>query len=893
MRRSVAGKLVGIVLLTTVSVLVVAVSSILIHDLSVYRASWADDIATEANLLSLSVVPAIAFDDKAAAQNSLLALRTRPAIVEASIYRSDGKLYAQYTRDAASQPARVSSPRPVTQGMRVSGQTLELAQPIQYNGETLGTLYVLARYDLASRVKTYLGIFAIITALSFGVALGLATPLMRTFTKPVESIADVARQIVERRDYGLRVTRTTDDEIGIVVDAFNRMLDEVSERTRALESSNESLRSEVGVRQAAEQALAIASARLESTMAAAEIGGWVWDLERKELTVDRNCAALYGFADESALVRDPGLRLQRIHPDDRDAVDAAERDALQTGILGSIEYRILQPEGPPRWVISRGRVLRDADGTPQRLTGLLIDITAQKRADQERRASERVYRAIGESIQYGIWITDESGRNVYASDSFLRLTGLTQAQCAESGWGAALHPAERDATLRAWEECVASGQPWYREHRIRGVDGRYHPILAQGVPIHTDDERIAGWAGINLDISRLKRTEDALREADRRKDDFLATLAHELRNPLGPIRHATHILGSPAATDAQRAGSREVIARQVQHMALLLDDLLEISRITRGRLELRPSPTSLHELLSSALEVAKPLIDAKHHRVEIDLATRPLVLDVDPLRISQALANLLTNAAKYTDDNGCITIRADVEDGVRISVSDTGMGLNEAAIPRLFEMFSQVHGVLERSQGGLGIGLALVKGLVELHGGTVAASSPGLGRGSTFTIRLPASCVQRGPAIERASATSLQTSAPIERLRHKVLVADDNRDSAESLADLLRLEGYEVLVAGSGTEALEIARTEHAEMLILDIGMPGMTGYEVATQIRLQEWGDAHPLLIALTGWGRQEDIERAHATGFDHHMRKPVDLDELRSRLANFCVSRSDSARA
>jgi signal transduction histidine kinase/CheY-like chemotaxis protein len=584
------------------------------------------------------VVPAIAFDDQVAAQRSLQALRSRPAILEAAIYRQDGKRYAQYARDGRL-PRSPPSPR-LMQGMRVSGQTLELAQPIQYNGETLGTLYVLARYDIVDRVRAYLGIFAVITALSFIAALILATPLLRTFIAPLESVAEVAQQIVERRDYSPRVARTTDDEIGIVVDALNRMLDEVQERALALQGSNDSLRSEIAVRE---------------------------------------------------------------------------------------------------------------------------------------------------------------------------------------------------------------------------------------------------------------RAEDALREADRRKDDFLATLAHELRNPLGPIRHATHILGSPAASDAQRATSRDVIARQVQHMALLLDDLLEISRITRGRLELRRKPSSLDELVASALEVARPLIDEKRHRLKVELTAEPVWLNVDPLRISQALANLLTNAAKYTDEGGNITVRAAVDDrdrSVVVSVADTGMGLSAEAMPRLFEMFSQVHGVLERSQGGLGIGLALVKGLVELHGGTVAASSPGPGLGSTFAFHLPASAVLPIAAIDRP-AKSRPIAAPSHPAPGRILVADDNRDSAESLAELLRLEGYEVRIAASGPEVLALVQAEHIEMLILDIGMPGMTGYEVAEHIRKHDERDVRPLLIALTGWGRQEDIERALATGFDHHMRKPVDLDELRLHLSRFRASRLEPEQA
>jgi signal transduction histidine kinase/CheY-like chemotaxis protein len=427
---------------------------------------------------------------------------------------------------------------------------------------------------------------------------------------------------------------------------------------------------------------------------------------------------------------------------------------------------------------------------------------------------------------------------------------------------------------------VLDGRFWYREHRILGSDGHYHPILARGVPIRNEKGEISGWAGINLDISRLKLSEEALREADRRKDEFLATLAHELRNPLAPIRNAVRLLEAPEATERDRHWSREVIARQVQRMALLLDDLLEVSRITRGRVELKREQVELAALASAAIETARPLIDAKQQMLELVLPEDPLNIFADPLRLSQALSNLLMNAAKYTAAGGCIKMRAALEsDALTLSVSDTGVGFDEAVVPKMFEMFSQIHTGVDRAEGGLGIGLALAKGLIDLHGGTVSATSPGPGRGGEFTIRLPRSVVvMRDPVSE--GAVPMPKSPRPSRL--KVLVADDNQDAADGLAILLRMSDYEVHVAHSGADALIIAAREQPKAAILDIGMPGVTGYEVAQNIRQQRWGrDA--LLLAVTGWGHQSDIEKTRAAGFDHHLTKPVAPGIVENLLKRF----------
>ena len=387
----------------------------------------------------------------------------------------------------------------------------------------------------------------------------------------------------------------------------------------------------------------------------------------------------------------------------------------------------------------------------------------------------------------------------------------------------------------------------------------------------------------------LERAMQSLRETDRRKDEFLAILAHELRNPLAPIRHAIKLLQLPALEERQRNWAREVISRQVSRMALLLDDLLDVSRITGGRVELKKTIIPLHELVIAAVETARPLIETRHHKLDIQLPSERLQLEVDPLRMSQALSNLLTNAAKYTDEQGQIRLKVTLApDELIFSVSDTGIGISSGALPRLFELFSRGELAVERGETGLGIGLALVKGLVGLHGGTVKAESPGLGQGSTFTIKLPRSVVVEGRVPRLVSA---ETAAPMTGQGCSVLIADDNHDIADSLALILSNSGYRVRVAYSGTEAWQLASSEQPEALLLDIGMPGLSGYEVAHRVRRESWGRG-ALLLASTGWGQREDKEKAFEAGFDYHLTKPVDPDQLLRLVAEFSSQLRQSAR-
>jgi len=559
------------------------------------------------------------------------------------------------------------------------------------------------------------------------------------------------------------------------------------------------------------------------------------------------------------------------------------RGGLQSVATGRVlqalsNVTLLERPAPMRSVVS---AVKAALRARQRQYEIRDNLAEIERTQTALRTSDRLYRAIGESIDYGVWMCDADGRAVYMSASFLRLVGKTQEQCRNFGWLTALEPDEAKATLTAWRACVAEGQLWNREYRLRDAGGHWHPVLARGVPVRDDAGAIVLWAGIHLDISDLKGKEAALHDADRRKDDFLATLAHELRNPLAPIRLAARAFVSQQIDSEERRTSAAIIERQVRTMAALLDDLLDVSRITRGRLELKRRRVTLTSVIDAAVETARPLIEARRHAFSITLPDAAPEIEVDPLRLSQVLANLLTNAAKYTDPGGVIELKVERREAqIAIFVRDSGIGLSPDALTHVFEMFSQVDAVIDRSQGGLGIGLALVKGLVELHGGSVHAQSDGLGRGAEFCVFLP-QIVTAAPSADEGNDGRL---SPVSDPMQTVLIADDNRDAVDTLATLLRLAGHHVIEAHSGIEALEQSRKLHPRVIVLDIGMPGLTGYEVASHIRREPWAN-QATLIAVTGWGRVDDRQRALTAGFNHHLTKPIDPDSLIALFPRNCA--------
>jgi PAS domain S-box-containing protein len=400
-------------------------------------------------------------------------------------------------------------------------------------------------------------------------------------------------------------------------------------------------------------------------------------------------------------------------------------------------------------------------------------------------------------------------------------------------------------------------------------------------PVRDGSGRIVGASKIARDISDRKRADDVIREADRRKDQFIALLAHELRNPLAPLRNGLQVMRLMESDPATMQQMREMMDRQLGHMVRLIDDLLDISRITQNKLELRRSRVLLSEVLTSAVETARPAIDDARHRFAISIPPEPIFLDADLTRLAQVFSNLLMNSAKYTKAGGEISLTVEsVDNRVQIAVRDTGIGIPVEAMPQIFDMFSQVDRSIERTTGGLGIGLALVKALVEMHGGTVVVASAGEDRGSTFTVTLPAL-----PRHSPVTSVSMETPhCGIATQPRRVLVVDDNRDSAESLAILLRAMGHDVRIAHAGLQGIEIARQFLPEAIFMDLGMPRLNGYDTTQRIRQEPWGQ-QIFIVALTGWGQATDRIRSQEAGCDAHLVKPVslpDLDQVLSQMSD-----------
>lgn len=439
-----------------------------------------------------------------------------------------------------------------------------------------------------------------------------------------------------------------------------------------------------------------------------------------------------------------------------------------------------------------------------------------------------------------------------------------------------LIPQERHDEERSLLERLRRGEHIEHLETVRvAKDGRRIDISLTASPILDARENIVGASSVARDITHRKQAEAALHEADRRKDEFLATLAHELRNPLAPIRNSLHILRMTAHNDATAERVCEMMERQVNHMVRLVDDLMEVSRITRGLIELRKEETDLGAILSSAVETSKPLITAADHQLAITIPQEYIPLHGDAVRLSQIFANLLNNAAKYTDRRGQIWLSARREGNeVVVSVRDNGIGISAPMLPKVFEMFMQADRSTNRSQGGLGIGLTLVKRLTEMHAGTISVQSEGPGQGTEVIVRLPVAALQPDRT-KQPSVSQKPTSLP----QRRVLVVDDNEDSAASMGMLLNFLGTDVQVAHDGPTALAIIESYRPDVVLLDIGMPGMDGFEVARQVR-QRVDFNNIMLIALTGWGQTEDRNRTRAAGFDHHLVKPANITALQSLL-------------
>ena len=617
-------------------------------------------------------------------------------------------------------------------------------------------------------------------------------------------------------------------------------------------------------RRTAERALRASEERLTAVFAQAALGIAIASLDGKFQEANAKFCSILGYP--LAELREHSF-LDLTHPDDVDKTRNSV-EQLRDGKIESyaLDKRYVRKDRTTVWSNTTVTALRNEVGEAMQYIGIIQDITDRKHSEEIMAR----YAAVIEDSEDAIITKTLEGIITTWNPGAGRLFGYSPQEVIGKPVTVLIPDSHLNEEPSILERLRRGERIEHYETVRRRKDGTLMNVSLTVSPIKNASGRVIGASKIARDITRQKRAEAALHETDQRKDEFLATLAHELRNPLAPIRQATLISMSASASEAQKRWSHEVITRQVRHMSLLLDDLLDISRITRGTLELRAEMTDLSQVIDAAVETSRPTIEAKLHQLSIDLPPEPVRFAADPLRLAQVLSNLLTNPAKYTDPRGTIRVRASADAAnVEIAVTDSGIGLTQDALSAVFTMFSQVKSTQDRSEGGLGIGLALSKGVVELHGGTIQARSAGIGQGSEFIVRIP-----RRVVATPAQKTPSTDSAPPARKR-RVLIADDNRDAAESLAMLLEMDGHTVTVVHDGRQALASIEASRPEVALLDIGMPEFDGYEVARRVR----GDARNkpmLLIAVTGWGQESDKARASAAGFDLHFTKPAEPTQL-----------------
>jgi len=600
-------------------------------------------------------------------------------------------------------------------------------------------------------------------------------------------------------------------------------------------------------------------------------------LEGRVTSWNKAAERLFGYRAEEMI----GAPIERVIPKSLWAEETDILKRIRAGLLVErYEAERITRLGETITVSLRVSPIRDRSGRIIGASKIARDIGDQRRAAEAIARSELELRTLTESVPALVYVSNSVGETIYTNHAYQEFVGRPPEELLGWRWEEFVHPDDRPAVMAHSRDTLTRGEAQRIEFRLRRADGAYRWIALRSLPMRDASGAVLRWLGACMDIHETKDAEARLRESDRQKDDFLAVLAHELRNPLAPLRNALEILKLSQDRPRKVGAMREMMERQVAQLIRLIDDLLDVSRVTRGKLELRRRPTDLKAVLESALETARPTISAARHNVRLLLPEEPVTLDADPIRLAQVFSNLLTNSAKFMDAGGEIRVVATHAAGeICISVTDFGIGLAPEELPNLFTMFGQARRVHAGAKGGLGLGLALVKQLVELHGGSVTAESAGRGEGSRFSVRLPLA--------EGATAGAFQVAAPpvsqqtdTSPGKRRVLVVDDNADSVTSLSKLLELHGHEVRSARDGVEAVSEAKAFRPDVIFMDIAMPRLNGLEATRAIRAEPWG-GDIFICALTGFGLPQDLERSEAAGINHHFVKPVNVEAVVNLLA------------
>lgn len=632
----------------------------------------------------------------------------------------------------------------------------------------------------------------------------------------------------------------------------------------------------------------LGTARLEIALQSAGMATWQFDLSTRQLSASDDAGPMFGQR-RGFVHAGPEQALEQVHPEDRAQLGSAWKTALADDGRFASEFRVLGADGALRWIAGSGKVLPDNGAGARLVIGTLRDVTGEVAARERQRKQQEELQTILDVLPVGVAISrDPDARHVVTTPYFAGLLGITPG--ADIGAGGHAHgDGAGYAYLRdgvpldpdAWPMRVAArtGQPVRGEElEVRFADGRALTLLVNAAPLLDEQAQVRGAVAAIVDVSPLKAVQRELEKANRQKSRFLSVLAHELRNPMAAIGYSVEMLRHVASLDAI-GKARDIIARQTAHMGRLLDDLLDLSRITLDRVELDVRPVDLRRAIEGAYESTRSLIAARGHQIRLELPPAPIMVAGDDVRLTQVFTNLLDNAATFTPANGVITVSAFAgPERAVVTVADNGIGIAAHDLEAVFDMFFQVQAKVSGGPEGLGIGLAVVRKLVELHGGAVQAASEGAGRGTTLRVELP--CLATGAGEEPLDATLDAGNAGGAARHGRLLVADDNVDAANLLGELLRIEGYAVQVAHDGQQAIDMARQWQPDVLVLDIGMPHANGLEVARWVRGQGWGRA-ATLIAVTGWGQQQDRRATLDAGFDDHLVKPVSPREIVSAIS------------
>jgi PAS domain S-box-containing protein len=553
-----------------------------------------------------------------------------------------------------------------------------------------------------------------------------------------------------------------------------------------------------------------------------------------------------------------------VHPEDRGRARERFLEANNARAPFALEHRLRTRTGEYRWVMDAGRPRFGRDGSLLGYVGAVTDIHDRVLAEQSLRASRDRLDLVVASGEIGLWWCDLPFDELDWSPRVKSHFGLpADARVTIDTFWERMHPDDREHTRSAIERAVEERAPYDVEYRTVGLDGRIRWIRAIGQASHDAAGVARSFNGITIDVTERVQLLEQLREADRRKDEFLAVLAHELRNPLAPIANGLQLLELVSDDPGAAARARRSMQRQLRHLVRLVDDLLDVSRISRGKLELRRAPMRLADAVAQAVELARPALEASAHRFTVSVPEEEVVIEGDETRIAQAISNLIHNAAKFTPPGGSVTVRASASDSaVEVRVRDSGVGIASEMLARIFDLFVQVPAGAQQ-HGGLGIGLSLARMFAALHGGSLRAESAGPGLGAEFILTLP-----RAGAPLWTMAAEPDSGRADRPLR--ALVVDDNREAADTFVEVLRARGHEVAVAYDGLEALQQVERVQPAIVFLDLGMPRMDGYDVAMRLRERE-GRPCPTLVAVTGWGQEQARQRSSAAGFDAHLVKPV----------------------